>query len=373
MSIDKRSKKAQGFSDFLLWERSSRDTIDVKKTYIDIAQDLIAGIMLSQIIYWHLPAKDGTTKMRVEKEGSLWIAKARASWWDECRLTEKQVDRALAILEKLGIIEVKIWLFDNKRTPHIRVIEYAFLAAWSNAIALPSVDAHVYRTRPATVGNTGKKRKPKDDQIPYQETSKFPNRKDGNSLSGNIQISKEEITVQGTENTPEITSKNTTTKRTRSSVVDSDKSSPVSPLNGSGTATPDEIRDLAHQLESHRVSVEGAAFLASSHALRARMVVAYLKANPSAAAKVRSGGAVRSMIAEPEKWPQIDEWASQPQSTVEKPRAVKPLPPDVAAACERVYARLHDSARKAVDEATLPRAHAVSKRHWDMVEEELGA
>ena len=45
--------------EFIAWEQVSRDTIDVKRCYVDIAGDLVAGILLSQIVYWHLPDKDG--------------------------------------------------------------------------------------------------------------------------------------------------------------------------------------------------------------------------------------------------------------------------------------------------------------------------
>jgi hypothetical protein len=44
---------------FILWEAASRDTIDVKRCYIDVVKDLIAGILLSQIIYRFLPEKNG--------------------------------------------------------------------------------------------------------------------------------------------------------------------------------------------------------------------------------------------------------------------------------------------------------------------------
>ena len=58
------------FNDFLRWEEADQDSINVKRMYIDIAGDLIAGILLSQIVYWHLPSKrDGQTKLRVKKEG----------------------------------------------------------------------------------------------------------------------------------------------------------------------------------------------------------------------------------------------------------------------------------------------------------------
>ena len=41
----------KSFNDFLAWEKASRDSIDFKKIYVDVAGDLIAGLLLSQIIY----------------------------------------------------------------------------------------------------------------------------------------------------------------------------------------------------------------------------------------------------------------------------------------------------------------------------------
>jgi len=111
----------QNYQEFLAWEQMSRDTIDVKKVYIDIAEDLVAGILLSQIIYWYLPDQEGKTKLRVEKDGQLWLAKGREDWWEECRITPKQFDRAIKILQKKGLVEKKIFKFNGNPTTHIRL------------------------------------------------------------------------------------------------------------------------------------------------------------------------------------------------------------------------------------------------------------
>lgn len=104
--------------EFLKWEADSRDSIDVKRSYIDIAGDLVAGIMLSQLIYWYLPDKSGNTKIRIEKESREWIAKHREDWWGECRISPKQVDRATALLKKKGILTTKIFKFSGKNCQH---------------------------------------------------------------------------------------------------------------------------------------------------------------------------------------------------------------------------------------------------------------
>ena len=63
------SGEIRDFDHFLLWEHASRDAIMVKRVYIDMAGDVIAGLMLSQIVYWHLPNDEGKTRLRVEVDG----------------------------------------------------------------------------------------------------------------------------------------------------------------------------------------------------------------------------------------------------------------------------------------------------------------
>lgn len=112
---------------FLQWEQASRDTIDFKKSYVDMAGDLIAGLVLSQIVYWHLPGQNGITRLRVSRDNELWIAKARKDWYEEVRVSPKQLDRALAILEKRELIVTKVYHFGGFPTKHIRLVWVNFL------------------------------------------------------------------------------------------------------------------------------------------------------------------------------------------------------------------------------------------------------
>ena len=96
------------FNDFLTWEKASKDTIDFKKVYVDVSGDLIAGLLLSQIIYWHLPSKDGKSKLRVHKKDKTWLAKQRSDWWDEIRITPKQYDRAIGKVLLVNVEELEI-------------------------------------------------------------------------------------------------------------------------------------------------------------------------------------------------------------------------------------------------------------------------
>lgn len=109
-------------NDFLKWEQASRDTIDVKRIYVDIAGDLVAGILLSQIVYWHLPNQQGQPKLRVKKKGDLWLAKGRDDWWAECRVSPKQFDRAIKILEDKELVEKRLFRFNGSPTVHLKLL-----------------------------------------------------------------------------------------------------------------------------------------------------------------------------------------------------------------------------------------------------------
>ncbi len=127
------------FEKFLFWEAKSRDTIDFKKIYVDIADDLIAGLLLSQIIYWYLPDEKGNTKLRVEKSGYLWIAKERGDWYEEVRISPKQFDRASGILIEKGIIIKDHFRFNGMRTVHLRLDYDRFMELWESQMDAPAI------------------------------------------------------------------------------------------------------------------------------------------------------------------------------------------------------------------------------------------
>ena len=110
--------------EFLFWESSSRDTIDFKMVYVDIANgDLVSGLLLSQIIYWFLPSKSNESKL-TETNGVKQLIKKRGDWYNEIRISEKQYDRAVGILENLGLIKVELKksnYYDGAPVPHIQL------------------------------------------------------------------------------------------------------------------------------------------------------------------------------------------------------------------------------------------------------------
>ena len=141
----------RGVSD---WESQSRDSINVRRIYIDLAGNLAAGVLLSQIVYWWLPNKrTGKIKLRIEREGGYWLAKSRHDWWDECRLTPRQVDRALKILCDKELIATKIFKFNGAPTTHVRLTQkfIAILNAKLEEQASSCVDRN-YETTNSPIG-----------------------------------------------------------------------------------------------------------------------------------------------------------------------------------------------------------------------------
>lgn len=106
---------------FIIWEAASRDTIDVKRCYIDITGDLVSGVLLSQIIFWFLPNRANQLKVQILKDGRYWLCKERTEWWDECRVSEYQFDRAIKELCQKGVIIKKLYKFDGAPKVHLSV------------------------------------------------------------------------------------------------------------------------------------------------------------------------------------------------------------------------------------------------------------
>lgn len=110
------------FIRFVAWEANTRNTIDFKTIYVDISEgDLIAGLLLSQIIYWFLPDRYGNLKTRIQKDGRYWICKERTEWYDEVRITEYQYDRAIKVLKRLNLVQVKLFKFNGTPMHHVSI------------------------------------------------------------------------------------------------------------------------------------------------------------------------------------------------------------------------------------------------------------
>jgi hypothetical protein len=97
--------------------------------------DLIAGLLLAQIIYWHLPSKNKKSKLRVKKGDRYYLVKRYSDWWDEIRLTEKRYRRAIKILTNLRIVETELHRFNGFLTVHIWLNQERFIELFNQAIS----------------------------------------------------------------------------------------------------------------------------------------------------------------------------------------------------------------------------------------------
>lgn len=105
--------------------------------YIDIAGDLVAGTLLSQIMYWFTPNSNGERKVKVFKDGYYWIAKKQEEWYHEIRITEKQYRTAIKKLEDKKLLIKKRYKFNGSPTTHIRPnypVLQEEIARWKHAV-----------------------------------------------------------------------------------------------------------------------------------------------------------------------------------------------------------------------------------------------
>ena len=186
-------------------ERNSRDTIDVKRIYVEAAGDLVTGVLLSQIIYWFLPNDKGQEKLRIEKEGRLWLAKKREDWWQECCISPKQFDRAIQILRDKGFVKTQIFKFIGNPTSHITLDWQKIHALW--------------------------------ETVDEENRGEFPSSRDGNNdidQRGSSKLTKGEVPL--TENTSKTTAKTTAekkqTKKPRSGEPTQNRTASQRELNG---------------------------------------------------------------------------------------------------------------------------------------------
>jgi hypothetical protein len=140
---DDESVYADMFQKFLSWEKTTHDTIDFKRIYVDMAGDILAGLALSEIMYWHLPNKEGASRMRVKKKGHEWIACPRSDWWNRTRMSPRQVDGALRKLVDAGIILKKAFVFNGAPTTHVRVNYKGFFTLWNSLINSPLENPYI--------------------------------------------------------------------------------------------------------------------------------------------------------------------------------------------------------------------------------------
>lgn len=199
----------------IAWERLTRDSIDVKRIYIDIAEDLVSGIVLSQIVYWHLPNDADEEKLKIRKDGHLWLVKKQTDWLKECRTSKKQASRALKHLEELGLITLAIYKFDGSPTTHIRLnwetLDKKVIFAKKYITTEEQIISHWRQINSSKTED--KKNEPCVSENPVSEKSQTSILKYAELEDESIPLVEIQITQRGsslTENTSENTSEITT-------------------------------------------------------------------------------------------------------------------------------------------------------------------
>lgn len=184
------------FAEFLNWEYASSDTIDLKRIYCDVAGGLNQGLLLSQIVYWRLPSKRGApTKLTINREGRLWLAKADRDWYGEIRLTKEEAAAARKILEARGLIICRTWKFGGNTCTHISLNEDEFLVQLATMLAIPEAERdagpinrakRVGPKKPGSKPTSGNRRKPTSE---LEDERHLGERKAGNMGNANPGIS----------------------------------------------------------------------------------------------------------------------------------------------------------------------------------------
>jgi hypothetical protein len=113
--------KIKSINDLISWNLSNR-AARLQLIYVDITNDLIAGLLLSQIIYWNMPNNSGENRLKIIHNDRYWLCKSRKEWFNEIRITERQYDRASKLLcDELNIIDIDIFKYGNTPKTHIAI------------------------------------------------------------------------------------------------------------------------------------------------------------------------------------------------------------------------------------------------------------
>jgi hypothetical protein len=108
-----------------------RDIV-IRRSHLNLLErDMPGAALLSHIVYWFSPPKDGTSKFSVQRDGKYWIAKTREEWMEECGITHTQYLRVMPILKSLGLVEVRVMKFGGQPMTHVRLLHENF-DVWSS-------------------------------------------------------------------------------------------------------------------------------------------------------------------------------------------------------------------------------------------------
>lgn len=90
--------------------------------------DFATALLLSQLLWWHQPARNGQPRCQHERDGHRWLLRADDEWEGELGLTAKQVRRSRQVLTKAGLVECRRFKRDGAPTSAWRPLYEALSA-----------------------------------------------------------------------------------------------------------------------------------------------------------------------------------------------------------------------------------------------------
>jgi hypothetical protein len=86
--------------------------------YADATGDTLAGLMLGALIVW---TARGELCNKVKRDEKIWLIVPRQKWHDALRLSPRQADDRLRTMQKLGLIEKRVFRYEGQPTVHVWV------------------------------------------------------------------------------------------------------------------------------------------------------------------------------------------------------------------------------------------------------------
>lgn len=119
----KQEKKTNFLKAWLASEDAQRDSVLLRKIYIDINDGSVhAGILFSQIMYWHgTNTETGKPRLTIYRDGHYWLAKRYNEWYLECRINEFTAKAEIGKMIRRGLLVKALYKFGGLPTVHIRI------------------------------------------------------------------------------------------------------------------------------------------------------------------------------------------------------------------------------------------------------------
>lgn len=102
------------------------------------------AVLFSQIMFWHGNNKEtNKPRMKIHKEGHLWIAKSYEEWEKETCIKERTIRKSLQRITDRNLIFSELWKFNNRPVLHVRVNPDGFKERLIEALKILNIDSEL--------------------------------------------------------------------------------------------------------------------------------------------------------------------------------------------------------------------------------------